>query len=321
MPLQISSGIQIGAGISIELDQPLNQQAVFAFGWNGTDFLNISNYVSTTGTVASDTVIAADAKGSMAGAGYGGDKGIFAYGQNSSISVNTTNLVTNTGIIGSDTAGAGQVRIGVGAAGYGYDKAIFGFGSTGPVESIVFYNTVNLVTNTGTVSNNVTNAATARGFTAAATYDQNKAIFAFGSNPYLTQLSVSNLVTDLGVISTDTATVGTARAYVAAASYGIDKAIFGFGSILPNYPGETFYSITNLVNNLGVLASDVVNAATPRTFLAASKFGTDQAIFGFGYNGSNSNVTNIVNNLGIVASDVISVGTGRRRVAAVAFGG
>lgn len=321
MPLTIDSGIQIGAGITIELNKPLNQPAVFAFGWNGTVFLEISNYVSTTGVVANDTTIAATAKGSLAGASYGGDKGIFAYGQTAVTSLNNKNLVTNTGVIGSDSAGAGQARLGVGAAGYGYDRAIFGFGSTGPIESIVFYNTINLVDNTGTLGTNETSAATARGFTAGATYGGDKAIFAFGSNPYLTQLSVSNLVTNQGVISTDSATVGTARAYVAAASYGIDKAIFGFGSILPNQPGETFYSITNLVNNTGVIASDVVTAAAARTFLAASKFGTDQVIFGFGYNGSNSSVTNIVNNLGVIASDVISTGTGRRRVAAVAFGG
>lgn len=321
MPLSIQSGVQIGAGITVQLNQPLNQQAVFAFGYDGTDYLSISNYVSDTGVVAADTVISSAPKGVMAGASYGGDKGIFAYGTNGSTALSAKNLVSNTGVIGEDQTGVGQQRFGAGAAGYDYDKAIFAFGATGFVESIAFYNISNLVSNTGVIANDVNSAGNPRGFTAGATYDQNKGIFAFGSNPYLTQLSVSNLVNTAGVVSSDVTTVGTARAYVAAATYGVDKAIFGFGMILPMEPGETFYSITNLVNNLGVMASDVSNAATPRSLLAAAKFGTDQAIFGFGYGGSNSSVTNIVNNLGVVANDVVTVGTSRRRISALAFGG
>ncbi|NBQ69273.1 MAG: hypothetical protein EBU46_10730 [Nitrosomonadaceae bacterium] len=75
-------------------------------------------------------------------------------------------------------------------------------------------------------------------------------------------------------MATDTTGVGTARTALAAASYGGDKGIFGFGSTSGTTGGLT--TLTNLVSNTGVVATDVTNAsATARWYLAAAGFGGD----------------------------------------------
>ena len=55
----------------------------------------------------------------------------------------------------------------------------------------------------------------------------------------------------------------------------LNKAIFGYGN-----PGPT--AITNLVSNTGVVATDTAGVGTSRFALAASGYGTDKAIFGYG---------------------------------------
>ena len=57
---------------------------------------------------------------------------------------------------------------------------------------------------------------TARSYPGAATYGNDKAIFGFGTNPYV---SVTNLVSNAGVVANDTTGVGSARGYLAAAPY------------------------------------------------------------------------------------------------------
>jgi hypothetical protein len=55
------------------------------------------------------------------------------------------------------------------------------------------------------------------------------------------------------------------------------KAIFGYG-----YNGSAL-SMTNLVSSSGVVAADVTGVGTARNGLAASGYGADKAIFGYGY--------------------------------------
>jgi hypothetical protein len=63
--------------------------------------------------------------------------------------------------------------------------------------------------------------------------------------------------------------------------------------------------MTNLVNNSGVVSSDVTGVGTARDNLSAAGYSTDQAIFGYGYvGGSNTSITNLVTNVGVVGSDV-----------------
>ena len=82
-------------------------------------------------------------------------------------------------------------------------------------------------------------------------------------------------------------------------------------------------NITNLVNNSGVVASDVSGVGTVRRDGAASNYGDDKAIYAYGNDDSAGNVSfsNLVNNSGVVQSDVTGVGTARVGMAAVSYGG
>ena len=146
-----------------------------------------------------------------------------------------------------------------------------------------------------------------------------KALFGFGYNDS-SFTNVTNLVSSLGVVATDTTGVGTARSELAASSYGGDKAIFGFGKSSNSSGGES--NVTNLVSNAGVVASDSTGVGTGRSGLAASGYGEDKAIFGFGLaGGGHTNVTNLVSNTGVVSSDTTGVGSSRRASTAVGYGG
>ena len=61
----------------------------------------MTNLVSNTGVVSTDTTGVGTARPALAAAGYGIDKAIFGYGTNSSM----TNLVSNTGVVSADTTG------------------------------------------------------------------------------------------------------------------------------------------------------------------------------------------------------------------------
>ena len=49
-------------------------------------------------------------------------------------------------------------------------------------------------------------------------------------------------------------------------------------------------------------------------------YGTDKAIFGYGYTTVNVSMTNLVSNTGVVAADVTGVGTARYGLAAAGYG-
>ena len=127
----------------------------------------ITNKVSNTGVVATDTAGVGTGRALLAAAGYGEDKAIFGYGGLTSI----TNLVSNTGVVATNTTGVGTSRYSLAAAGYSTDKAIFGYGQTDPdgfPSGAV--STTNLVSNTGVVASNTTGVGTARFDLAAASY-------------------------------------------------------------------------------------------------------------------------------------------------------
>jgi len=96
--------------------------------------------------------------------------------------------------------------------------------------------------------------------------------------------------------------------------YTTGWAIFGYGST------GISSSLTNLVSNTGVVASDTTGVGTARKDLAAAGYGTDKAIFGYGYVSGNVSLTNLVSNTGVVASDTTGVGTARYGLAAASFG-
>ena len=82
--------------------------------------MSITNLVSNTGVVATDTTGVGTGRYNLAAASYGGDKAIFGYGVYSSGEVAVTNLVSNTGVVASNQAAAtGTARYGLAAASYG----------------------------------------------------------------------------------------------------------------------------------------------------------------------------------------------------------
>jgi hypothetical protein len=279
---------------------PVTQRAIFAYGTTGSN-VSISNLVNSSGVVAADVTGVGTARDSVSAAGYGGDKAIFGYGTTGS-NVSLTNLVSNSGVVATDTAGVGTARAHLAAATYGGDKGIFAYGNSGSNVSMS-----NLVSSSGVVAADVTGVGTARRYLSATGYGTDKAIFGYGYTD--TWVQISNLVSNSGVVASDTSIVGTARASLAAAKYGGDKAIFGYGSTYSG--GDVFYSVTNLVNNLGVVAADVSGVGTARTGAGAASYGGDKAIFAYGHNGSKLSLSNLVSNSGVVASDVSGVGTAR----------
>ena len=303
------------------------QKAIFGFGLADIGSrTNITNLVSSTGVVATDTTGVGTARTGLAAAGYGGDKALFGFGFIGNIRTSITNLVSNLGVVASDSTGVGTARLKLAASGFGGDKAIFGFGNGTSTGSSGYNNVTNLVSNVGVVASDTTGVGSARGDLAAAGYGGDKAIFGYGlksgsSNNF--RVSITNLVSNTGVVATDTTGVGTARFRLAAAGYGGDKALFGYGDTGNNSSGY-YHSMTNLVSNTGVVATDTTGVGTPRIQLAAAGYGGDKAIFGFGfneadYNRSDFNVTNLVSNTGVVASDQTGVGKIRSYLAAAGY--
>jgi hypothetical protein len=306
---------------------PSTMRAIFGYGSNfdiNQFYMSMTNLVSNTGVVATDTAGVGTGRNGLAAAGYGGDKAIFGHGTTSTGSPEAiTNLVSNTGVVATDTAGVGTARTLLAAAGYGTDKAIFAFGrrSNGAVTNLS-----NLVSNTGVVSTDTAGVGTARSSLAAAGYGNDKAIFAFGtSNPesQTAALNDLNLVSNTGVIANDSNNyLQTARRGLAAASYGIDKAIFAYGL------ATAFLLLSNKVSNTGIVATDTSIVGPARGFnLAAAGYGTDKAIFGFGYADGgpgqfnfHTNITNKVSNTGVVASQTAGVGSSRTNLAAASYG-
>mgnify|MGYP003665709877 CR=1 FL=1 len=302
------------------------QKALFGFGKRESGGrTNITNLVSSSGVVASDTTGVGTARDKLAASGYGGDKAIFGFGFIGNIRTSITNLVSNLGVVASDTTGVGTARLGLAASGFGGDKAIFGFGS-GTSTGSGYNNVTNLVSNVGVVASDTTGVGSARGDLAAAGYGGDKAIFGYGLKPGSgnnVKVSITNLVSNTGVVASDTTGVGSARFRLAAAGYGGDKAIFGYGDT-GGISNGNYYSMTNLVSNTGVVASDTTGVGTTREQLAATGYGGDKAIFGFGFNESyyirnDLSVTNLVSNVGVVASDTTGVGTNRSELAAAGY--
>ena len=286
------------------------QRAIFGFGNTGSLNVSMTNIVSNTGVVAGDTTGVGTARGEPAATNYGGDKAIFGYG-NATGPVSLSNLVSNAGVVAADTTGVGTARYGLAASGYGTTgQAIFGFGNSGARTAIT-----NLLSNTGVVATDTTGVGTARMDLAAAKYSTDKAIFAFGSSGS-GAVSLNNLVSNTGVVATDTTSTATARQYQpGGASYGVGLAIFGYGMDA----SFTALNSTNLVSNTGVVASDTTGVGTARNYIAASSYGGDKAIFGYGNTASAVSMTNLVSNTGIVATDTTGVGSARYGPAAAGF--
>jgi hypothetical protein len=324
MPLIVSGGVFFGGAMSAHGDGAApaggsGNKAIFGYGFPSSGVTAITNLVSNTGVVATDTTGVGTARGYLAAAGYGTDKAIFGYGWSSGGGFTAiTNKVANTGVVATDTTGVGTSRRLLAAAGYGTNKAIFVYGRNSNATEDPSLSMTNLVSNTGVVAGDSGFVGTGRSNLAAATYGTDKAIVGYGSigGNFLTQQSLTNLISNTGVIGNDVTGVGSARTSLAAAGYGGDKAIFGYGSA-----SGSRVSMTNLVSNTGVVAANTTGVGTARNGLAAAVYGTDKAIFGYGETSDVGAVsmTNLVSNTGVVATDTTGVGTARYGTSAAAY--
>tara|TARA_Y100000296_G_scaffold79890_1_gene104516 strand:- start:14 stop:958 length:945 start_codon:yes stop_codon:yes gene_type:complete len=255
----------------------------------------------------------------------GNTNGIF-YGGGTAPStyIGVSNIVSNTGILQSDVAavaGAGDVQQKSGCE-YGADKGIHFGGhnnSTNPISI------TNLVSNLGVMSADVAGApgVTARRQLAGCDFGGDKGIVGFGDTTG-GYVGMSNLISNAGIVASDVAAVGTARESVAACEYSgnKDKGIFFAGQ--QPAPGYSKDPITNLVSNLGVIASDTAAVAGVGDAAngAGCSYGGDKGIFGFGAAGAGGyGRTNLVSNAGVIAADVAAVGTARYYVGACEYGG
>jgi len=287
-------------------------RAIFAFGNSGSN-TNISNLVSASGVVASDTTGVGTSRSGTGAAAYGGDKAIFGFG---TPNTGITNLVSNSGVVASDTSAVGTARRFVGATTFGGDKAIFAFGRISSRTGIS-----NLVSNSGVVASDTSAVGTARDGCTGTGYGADKGIICFGYASSST--AISNLISNSGVVASDTSAVGgvTARhGRPAAARYGgVDAgtAFFAYGTGPVN--------MKNLVNSSGVIAADVTGVGTAREDLAAATYGpggtTAICAFGNTEGGSVTNISNLVSSSGVVASDTTGVGTARGALSASNFAG
>ena len=101
---------------------------------------------------------------------------------------------------------------------------------------------------------------------------------------------------------------------IAKKAGGNPYGIFGYGYATANV------SMTNLVSNAGVVATDTTGVGTARYVLAACGYGSDKGIFGYGYATAIVSITNLVSNAGVVATDTTGVGTARYQLAACSYG-
>ena len=138
-------------------------------------------------------------------------------------------------------------------------------------------------------------------------FDSSNNNFTITNNNSATVSSISPFVVSSGGMSL--------KKVYADPLFGTQRAIFGYG-----WNGTTYYSMTNLVSNTGVVATDISGVGTARYLLAAAGYGSDKAIFGYGRTTGNVSMTNLVSNTGVVATDISGVGTARYLLAAAGYG-
>ena len=115
----VFSGVTFTGGYSIAIPGGGGGTAIFGYGIT-TVAVSMTNLVSNTGVVATDTSGVGTARYGLAGAGYGTNKAIFGYGSTGgSTRLSITNLVSDTGVVATDTTGVGTARGDLAAAAYG----------------------------------------------------------------------------------------------------------------------------------------------------------------------------------------------------------
>ena len=126
------------------------------------------------------------------------------------------------------------------------------------------------------------------------------------------------------MIETDSTIINAnlSKKLTAAATYGYDKAIFGYGMDVSYGGGPS--NMVYRINNVGVfMVGSYTISGVSRYGLAATSYGGDKAIFGYGRQVLRPmflSTINTVSNTGDVASDITGAGTARFNLAASTFG-
>ena len=291
---------------------PTTYKGILGFGsLQSGSATGITNLISSSGVVASDTSAVGAARIQVQAATYGGDKAIFMGGYNGGTNDGVSNLVNNSGVVASDVTGVADGTTGTTGVNFGTGLAGFFYGDVGGKT-----NKKSLVNSSGVVASTVNGVGTARDSPGAAQYSPGYALAVYyGGRSSSSQFTTfTNLISNTGVQSSDVSGVGSGKSFQSGAAYGGDKGIMAFGFL-----NDANINNINLVSNVGVIASDTSGTGTARRGGTGTQYGADKGIFLCGVSSSAFGGSNLVSNTGVVASDTSAVATARYYPAAAGY--
>ena len=129
----------------------------------------------------------------------------------------------------------------------------------------------------------------------------------------------SNVFSLNGNISAVRITKGVARPFqVLTTAYTVEKMYKGI--VAYGYNGTSYVSMSNLLSNTGVFATDVTGVGTARNAGTGSRYGLDKGIFVFGSNSSvKASIANLVSNTGVISSDSSTVANAKDGVTSTGY--
>lgn len=299
-------------------------QAIFGPGANPAGS-NVSNLVSNTGVIGTDTTGFTSYRSNYGALGYGIDKAMFAGGTNSTgpTTVSLVNYITNTGSVGADSSVSGFGKSGTTGATYGIDKGLFSCGAFYSSGIGSANNTYTLVTNTG-VYGSAPTISMYHDSSNAVGYADDLALFVTNfSRGSPTGGGVSEFrihyVTNTGSLASEATSANSSNhaGQGQATRYGTGTAIFtAFNTASTKYIAY--------ITNTGVIGSDQTVTPTARSGYACTTYNSSgDAIGAFGANPSGTPYLNtkfLISSAGVLAADSTGAGTARNSVAAAGYG-
>lgn len=198
-----------------------------------------------------------------------------------------------------------------------YNQVIFAFGGVTPQYSIT-----NLVSFTGVVGSDVSNAVPAKNEISGARYGGDKAIVGYGNRGTGSSINGYNLITNTGALGSEQTGSGQSRSSAVATPFGNNQAIF-YGGVINN--DNNACSLSTQVSNTGVFASDTSTADTGTYNGVAVSINKIQGFLAWGLTGGSfvrRDAYSIISNTGVIGSfQSISGATSRIAAAATPYGG
>ncbi len=263
-------GRESPAGASYGLDKGIVVYGIYR--GQSPAYKNLSNLISSTGVIASDTSIVGTPRIEFSGSKYGYDKAIvgFGFSGNNGPSINgvvsVINLISNTGVVGNDATTSGAYRWAAACAPHSYDKAVFAFGAIlNSNSTLTFLNTFNQITNTGVVGSDTSApGTTARHFLAAAGYGDTKAAFFGGQTTALGGYTNALTLMEAGTTLAEYTNTRTGRSYHTGCTYNVNNASFAWGTDST----ASYLSGAYRLNSSGSFTTSSTNIGTPRVSAA-----------------------------------------------------